>query len=1091
MVGPDSASTRAARRCLTGEEASRLRPTSAGHGKISQPSYRVRELQNQEGGARPSTAPTDRRKALPPSAELEKSNFAGRVAHAGEAPHWSQGSSRFASRPGTAPIRQKQDLLSTGSTVATSPRAPQRPSPRQDSAASEMFIVPGLGSDAEEDELMRTGLPEDLQAFTDGDGGREGPKAAQQPQQSLALQSDSSAGLHLVRYEAKRTARDPVSESLDRKLQASFGQEVEAQQLWSFGGQQEAREHDVPVQAPRSQGSFDLEGHPDLEYLRQGNWIPEAFLRLRKEVLEKGDPHALTRLHRMAMWESHKAIDRQSYWVVGRTDATQRQFPDDCVDLTPLLHYRKTRWYGEVRLAEPLDKSGPPDIKEETPHAVVTAQSPLDCAMKLAQDEAHHPLVMVAEVYDFDAAGDIDVHNFCSISPDDLLIRTDLGYFLEKIKREVRTSSQDRAYDYNRAKDHMTNPEQPYIILCKDVLAFRGTAEQGYPFLKEPVRFNVVLMAHARNNPALAKVRFKTRRPADWYDSPIDFNAVVARLKLLAYMLRTDMTKEAGTKPLLVMAIPGFSTNVQHAFHAVANILKHFKHNYGDLLKGFFLCSRNRRGENREMTARIREYMDIPDELPPGEDRRRASANKKRRRMILGCVIWDDPSDDEGPEAPDKAVAQLRQDSARPIPIDLRGLTSEALEVRGVSLDCWTEEEVGKYMRTQINIHRAIEEAQLEDGTVAERTIGIGPLSQGLTEAELKAHKAKEVTIAGYFHAPPHCFLQAREEKVRKEMGTSRRPPPWIRLDGSNKRSPESADKYQDTPVTSKSEPIGSRRMSAPVFDFGPGELEDSFGEVPQLQRRASFVMAKERPGWELQMEAKVAEMKAFAMQNMKRKVQQKMSQKKEDLEKVQGILRRRSSLKGVDGLGFGEDCSMALGSGPASPPASPGHDRKAEDLELRAAARKRLMAPGLSGEQSPPPRSSRSPRSHQTWKSTEQDQAELHRSAKGPIVLRAKEEADEKAQEVHMPPKAPIVANRETQFKRRVFRNAAKIYGARVGQNLNAGRIRELEVAQAENESAIVELAAQVEHHMDNYWRKDRNKRGASKQPWLMKKPV
>eukprot|EP00913_Durusdinium_trenchii_P020937 g19673.t1 len=54
-----------------------------------------------------------------------------------------------------------------------------------------------------------------------------------------------------------------------------------------------------------------------------------------------------------------------------------------------------------------------------------------------------HPTVLIAEVVDFDISGDVDQRNACSIVPDDLLLRSDVGRFLDHIKRSCRQFNQD------------------------------------------------------------------------------------------------------------------------------------------------------------------------------------------------------------------------------------------------------------------------------------------------------------------------------------------------------------------------------------------------------------------------------------------------------------------------------------------------------------------------------------------------------------------------------------------------------------------------------------------------------------------------
>eukprot|EP00438_Fugacium_kawagutii_P033169 Skav231897 [mRNA] locus=scaffold960:107010:117542:- [translate_table: standard] len=112
-----------------------------------------------------------------------------------------------------------------------------------------------------------------------------------------------------------------------------------------------------------------------------------------------------------------KAINEESYFVYADGTSVKEDLGEQ-VTLWPHIGRCDVKWYGDTKHGSSFDMK--PSVKEESRDAVVSSLSALDTVIHLKSVCPDYPLVLIAEVIDFDGNGDVDQRNACSVVPDDL-----------------------------------------------------------------------------------------------------------------------------------------------------------------------------------------------------------------------------------------------------------------------------------------------------------------------------------------------------------------------------------------------------------------------------------------------------------------------------------------------------------------------------------------------------------------------------------------------------------------------------------------------------------------------------------------------
>mmetsp|Transcript_45857 Transcript_45857/g.82532 ORF Transcript_45857/g.82532 Transcript_45857/m.82532 type:complete len:1213 (-) Transcript_45857:97-3735(-) len=914
---------------------------------------------------------------------------------------------------------------------------------------------------------------------------------------------------------------------------------------------------------------------PEVTQLWRVLWEPKVFLKLKEKVLKIKDPHGLHLLQRLVLMGTKQALDQMSYKICPNPEVQNDL--DTTVDLSPFVgRMPRTRWYGDV--APHVNWSMDYEAEKAPANSVVSDLNPLDVVMYTAKAMEGHPIVLVVEVNSFDSNGDIDDKNLTSLAPDDLLLRTDLGRFLRRIKQESRQSNQNLFYSACTVRDYLQNSDQPFIIRCCEVTLFRGNAEKGFEFLKEPLKMQVLFMAMAQHRPKIQTVHYRTKGTGEWYEQLADYNAFANRMHLIAHTCHNEIAKEAGVKPVLIMALPGSVGHFAQPQESMMSCVKHWKQTFAHQFHCIHMCGRTHYGPSWDATVKMRGVMQLKDRPPPGLEThpRRGGGNKTKKRRLQGNIsVLSDPSDEE--YAVDEAVRTARVIAQRKIP--------GGAVVAGGAEDEWNVDNTHDFMKAKGDVQKHLEDAKEADGVKVHdkfgkrKSSGFGgfggldalALAGAAVRNAVVAEKVDKADMFGkisdsseadrpaiYGPCPPMFTAAPKAASSPKPpQGPAKTAPSAVPAtspvpvssdalrndDGFADTDDEEveADKGkrinfdQEIPSKQSAEVSMMRRGSAPVLgrsktSFAPSTEApsnfDAFGrvdaeeeeEVQRMKRRASTGTMRDFEQWQgEEMEKKVAEMKEMARKTiMHRSMEMKLTR---NFERNEGVFehRRKSSFQGQMGAGgeyhifhgggLGQQMSdkdrswAKKGKGNNVRPAYTGISPEKqtfvsdESLNNRQELRNRLRRASLEREAAEEAAQKEGRRSSLTFREPPNSmpivlQGELEvpnqgslpmtasrkpeatatsqpRSGKGPTLARYMEyvarSVNTSRQELAAPPKDRPFASLETQFRRRTMRESILVYRARADQNLTAAGLREIELATAENEGAILKLAEKV----------------------------
>eukprot|EP00930_Biecheleria_cincta_P044370 TRINITY_DN3048_c0_g1_i2.p1 TRINITY_DN3048_c0_g1~~TRINITY_DN3048_c0_g1_i2.p1 ORF type:complete len:1178 (+),score=153.68 TRINITY_DN3048_c0_g1_i2:253-3786(+) len=907
----------------------------------------------------------------------------------------------------------------------------------------------------------------------------------------------------------------------------------------------------VPVDVSRRDRLKQLAEDPAVKSLHRRGWQPQVWLALRKDAIDRNEKYLIPYFLRIALASTNKAIQEQMYEVYCPCRKSPKVMKVRLEEETPIpIRDRDTfetvdfshvwcsppctRWYANPKKTQTWDDHQPPKVGREA--AVVNDVHPLNSAVAASKSMPGMPIMLVAEVTDFDEHGDIDPRSLSSLGPDDLLLRTDLSRFLENINRDVRGSNHNNAIKCNTIKDYMQDPSSPFLIRCKDVQIFRGPLEDGFPFLKEPVLVDVILMAMAHPRPKLMRVNYQTAPSTDWYDDVGQYNTLIERLDILSHIARVDMKEEHnGTKPILIMNVPGAYSNIQQPWDAVKTCLKHWKHTFFGDFHSFQICCRNRYGPDMKLAGLIRKAVNSKPRPAPGLDidERRTRATRKKLRLQGGSSVLSDPSEDEEDvdaslTPMEKMVRQVRKENCAE-------MIAEAEGQKG-----WTEEKIFGFLSQKREVYRRIQQAR------EEHREGIDSLLHKkkhpgfmLSQAIAMANQAKEDAFG--FVATDHDFISSSDDEGESsDQGASWPAPPT--------RSYSEKAVRRKPKINHSFARFASRSAVA---------LIDESARSISTRRKTEARMADIHALWEKHMERKVEEMQMLRDLS-KRSLAAKAAQRTMEHNKFTKDRfyeqRANTSITGKLGAGedfhtyfggtleeFGDSKAMLVGrhvlqgADDHARPLLSGRDwvldqRQNTDshTDLRSETRQGFQDPEHCFSRPESPRSAKLPvspssktnkvaRHHQG--SHEQDKPvstrqilsqkrqvtpfktatlgeakeHYHRDTVIPTdgktllqmiaaQIEAEKEAEEKAERSEDRP----FASKDVQFRRRTLRETTRIYRSTQASNLTKAGLRDVEVATADHEAEILKLAGQVQERMARFVYEDGEAK--AKSPWLHK---
>lgn len=345
-----------------------------------------------------------------------------------------------------------------------------------------------------------------------------------------------------------------------------------------------------------------------LQALRNLAWSPKVWLQAREQVISAGRPEMLTALARAVRESTDKAFRDFAFFVGPGCSLNRKQ--ERRVDLAarvPLVP--EFKWFGHRNLRVPCDDL----CRSEARKVTISEASPLEIVRELRGLGHTGPIILVAEVSAYTPDGGIDLAA-AALFPEDLALRSDLARFTCALQGEATRNSYEAS-----VKHHLTSLVDPYLVRCPKMTLLRGSQEEGYPFLEEPVNFTTILMGNADPRPCVQSVSLRRRQPMEWYDSTSHTNALIERLTLLGELARQepllqlqadggeadedDMARALSEDemPILIMGLPGSSEASRFPRDAVANAVKHWRRQYADYFKQVFVCCRGRQCGDKEL----------------------------------------------------------------------------------------------------------------------------------------------------------------------------------------------------------------------------------------------------------------------------------------------------------------------------------------------------------------------------------------------------------------------------------------------------------------------------------------------------------
>lgn len=299
-------------------------------------------------------------------------------------------------------------------------------------------------------------------------------------------------------------------------------------------------------------------------------WQPKLWVEARAEAVKTGTPGSVNALVQIVRTNTEYAINEAHYHV----------FPAGTrVDLN--LIPPEASWLGRESVREDAAQLEATDMEHSRlirPPVLTCDMSALDCVVVLRKVVAQtRPIVLAAEVLDFDDQGSVAVARASAMFPDGLPLRTDIGRFLQSAQVQLRDSKAN-------TKLHLRANDDPYVVYLKDVTAFRGSRDDGYPFLTEPVHFHAVVTAMRDSRPDVQVVTGKPNR--QWYRDPSSQASFLDRLSLIG-LAAIKMQKDCeAARPILVMG-----SFPKQPRDSVANSLKQWRRRFGSYFHSIFLCT--------------------------------------------------------------------------------------------------------------------------------------------------------------------------------------------------------------------------------------------------------------------------------------------------------------------------------------------------------------------------------------------------------------------------------------------------------------------------------------------------------------------
>lgn len=351
-------------------------------------------------------------------------------------------------------------------------------------------------------------------------------------------------------------------------------------------------------------------------------WVPELWLHAREEALAHGRSTGMKPLFKLVLDHTQLSLDHGYYQLVCRKPLTT---DGEGVLLSPqegrsaenyyrielgLAEIPRIHWFGRRNVDIGIDE---PDLSRVSPPVIICDKAPLEVAreiLRMGLGERH--LFLGAEVTAFDASGTPDTRRAMSMNPHCLPMRTDIRRFVEDATSQLRAGR-------STAEGHMRAERDPYIFICPDVTAFRGSRDEGFQYLDQPFKMHVIMSASSKTRPAVQKIPGKKQVPGLWYTHKADHASLLERLNLIALAalqssgLRGDEDEEEvqnhNDAPILVLSALGFGNESWHPRDAFASCLKQWRQRFSRYFHSIYVCCSHHDVGNTDLALHVDEVV--------------------------------------------------------------------------------------------------------------------------------------------------------------------------------------------------------------------------------------------------------------------------------------------------------------------------------------------------------------------------------------------------------------------------------------------------------------------------------------------------
>eukprot|EP00930_Biecheleria_cincta_P039937 TRINITY_DN27406_c0_g1_i1.p1 TRINITY_DN27406_c0_g1~~TRINITY_DN27406_c0_g1_i1.p1 ORF type:complete len:821 (-),score=139.66 TRINITY_DN27406_c0_g1_i1:36-2498(-) len=357
------------------------------------------------------------------------------------------------------------------------------------------------------------------------------------------------------------------------------------------------------MRSMRSQVNADMASMLQLLGGPHSLWQPQLWTEIRSEAGKHPSPEEQTflqKLHMCAKKGTDRALLQKLYQVADETIPGKVQSYDMGDVLCPST---KVRWYGRQNTAvkgteDSIGKAVPPPL-------LVCDHAALDVAAKLRAQGITRPIMVVTELRDFDQAGAPQFSHQMSQLPHCVPLRTDFSRFCEEAKFQMVRSKAT-------IKEHMRAQQDAYAFFSQEVSVFRGSQNDGYPFLTDPFRIHMIACSLWTNRPLIKTVSSNGARQV-LYSKKEDANLLIERLNLIAHIAIRETSGELQAspedKPILILPVIGLGGGSFHPQHSLAAVLKAWRRRFTRFFHSVYICCMDRGRSDYELSDLIDEQV--------------------------------------------------------------------------------------------------------------------------------------------------------------------------------------------------------------------------------------------------------------------------------------------------------------------------------------------------------------------------------------------------------------------------------------------------------------------------------------------------